>query len=152
MIYWTDENGSRHNALPRIWQGITPFNALRATEKGWTQVEEVDPSPEAEDTTARDAAERDIVSAIVDLARRYDALREMASLEAVDIPALLALARRYGVTAADLQATETSILILARHLEAITGTTWAETWEGLKTRFSNYIQDILQGNGGENAV
>ena len=148
--YWLDEHGNRHNNLPRIWKGITPFNELRATELGWTQIEQLDPIPELPDTTERDKAEKAIVKVIVDLAQRYDALNELARLEDVSIPTLLEVATRYGVTAADLQGAETSILILARPLEAVTGGTWGEAWDGLKSRFAGYLEQLLEQTGGQN--
>ena len=149
MNYWLDKEGNRHNVLPRIWNGITPFNEVRAEEAGWTRAEELDPIPEPPDTTERDGAERAIVGVIVDLAQRYNALNELAQLSDITIPALLDLANRYGVTNADLQTAETTILILARHLEAIVGSTWGEAWDGLKSRFAGYLEEILNSNQGE---
>lgn len=149
--YYLDEDGNRHSYLPRIWKGLTPFTGQLAIEKGWTRIDQIDPVPEPEDTTERDGAERLIVGLIVELARRYDAVSELTRLTDITIPALLDVATRYGVTPADLQSAETNILILARHLEAITGMTWGETWDGLKSRFSGYLTVILnQNDGGKN--
>lgn len=141
MKYYIDDEGNRRNTLPRIWNGITPFNELRATEAGWTIVEEVEPEPVPEDTTERDSAERQIVHIIVGLASQYNALEELAAMD-ITIPNLTALADAHNVPEATMLAVETRILILARHLEAITGLTWAETWEGLKARFMGYVQEL----------
>jgi len=141
MKYYIDENETRHYTLPRIWNGITPFNELRAIEAGWRIVDEPDPEPVPEDTTERDAAERQIVQIIVGLASQYNALEELASMD-ITIPNLTALADAHNVPEATMLAVETRILILARHLEAVTGLTWAETWEGLKERFMGYVQEL----------
>lgn len=45
MKYWIDENEQKHHALPRIWNGTTPFNEFRANEAGWRLIEEPDPDP-----------------------------------------------------------------------------------------------------------
>lgn len=145
MTYWIDENEHRHNELPSIWNGITPFNELRASEAGWTKIEELTPDPEPnfidEDVNE---AEKAIISQILALAEKYDAIEAMSQLEDITIPSLLGMAQTYGVSDADLQSTETKILILARHLEAITGQTWADTWAGLKSRFAAHVADLLQ--------
>ena len=146
-MYWLDELKNKHHSLPRIWKGITPFNASRAIELGWEAVEEEKPQPAPEDTAERDAAEFSLVSVIFDLAVRYDAVNELSHLDAVSIPSLLDVSSRYGVTAGDLQAAETSILILARHLEAITGLSWADTWDGLKSRFPGYVAELINNKG-----
>ena len=142
MKYYIDEHGNRHNSLPRIWNGTTPFNELRAQEAGWQFIEEPDPVPMPEDTTERDNAERAIVNAIFALAQKYDAVEDVKNLvqnNSFDIPALLQLTIDKGVTQEDLTVTETNILILARHLEALVGGTWGEAWEGLKSRISSYL-------------
>lgn len=146
-MYWLDELKNKHHSLPRIWKGITPFNASRAIELGWEAVEEEIPQPAPEDTAERDAAELSLVSIIFDLAVRYDAVNELSRLESVTIPSLLGLSDRYGVSQGDLQKAETTILILARHLEAITGLSWADTWDGLKNRFPVYVAELINNKG-----
>jgi hypothetical protein len=64
------------------------------------------------------------------------------ALDDITIPSLLGLAQEFNVSEEDLTKTETNILILSRHLEAITGQSWADTWNGLKSRFANYLAEI----------
>lgn len=38
--YWTSPDGERHDILPGLWNGITPFRERHAIANGWTQHEE----------------------------------------------------------------------------------------------------------------
>lgn len=147
MIYYIDENGDRHNALPKIWNGVTPFPEWYALGHGWQRYEEEDPVPPEPDYSERNEAEHSIVAIIVALAEKYDALDELMGMQDISIPSLVGLADRHGVSEGELQSTETKILILARHLEAITGQTWADTWNGLKTRFPLYLSYYVNDGG-----
>ena len=142
MRYYLDENGERHNALPKMWNGITPFNELRAQELGWTTAEDEEEEAPAIDPDIAQV-ERQIVGVIFNLVTTYHAEQDFIAMSDITIPNLIGLATRYNVAAADLQAAETTILILARHLEALTGATWAETWDGLKNRFAGYVAELI---------
>ena len=92
----------------------------------------------------RDETEKAIVAIILGMAKRYGALADLRGMQEVTIPGLMALAERYGVADAELQAAETKILLLTRELEAITELTWGDTWKGLKARFRTHLADLLQ--------
>lgn len=76
------------------------------------------------------------------MVEKYGAMNALQELDDITIPSLLGLAEEFNVSEEDLTKVETKILILSRHLEAITGLPWAETWNGLKSRFSNYLSEI----------
>lgn len=90
------------------------------------------------DTTQRDEAEKAIVDAIMDLVKKYGAEEEFSGME-LSIPAMMELATSKGVTSQDLQECMTKVQIYVYQLEAVTGGTWAECWEGLKSRFAGYL-------------
>lgn len=90
----------------------------------------------------RDNAEKAIVGAIASLAVKYNALAELASIEDISIPSLLELANEKGVTTSDLQGTMTLVQIYVLQLQAVTGGTWAECWDGLKSRFAAWLLEI----------
>lgn len=89
----------------------------------------------------RNDAERAIVGLIASLALKYGALDELSHME-LNIPALMALAAEHGVTAEDLQGTMTQVQIYVLQLQAVTGGTWAECWDGLKERWMRWMQEI----------
>ena len=99
------------------------------------------PEPEPPDTTERDNAEKAIVGRIASLALKYDALADLAKLE-LTIPKLLQLAEQKQVTDADMQAVKGDVSILVLDLMAKEGGTWAECWEGLKSRFARWMQEV----------
>lgn len=102
--------------------------------------EEIPPEP-APDTAERDNAEKAIVGRIASLALKYDALADLATLE-LTIPNLLQLAATKGVTDADMQAVKSDVSILVLDLMAKEGGTWADCWEGLKSRFRTWMEEI----------
>ena len=99
------------------------------------------PEPEPPDTSERDNAEKAIVGRIASLALKYDALADLATLE-LTIPNLLQLAATKGVTDADMQAVKSDVSILVLDLMAKEGGTWADCWEGLKSRFRTWMEEI----------
>ena len=113
---------------------------------GWHYEDETPVAQEPEpDTTLRDDAERAIVGAIVALAQKYDAVPDLVAMEDITIPNLQALAVAKGVPDAEFGALIVQLTPYKWQLEAITGTTWAECWEGLKERFGEIMQGILEG-------
>lgn len=98
------------------------------------------------DTTKRDDAEKAIVGAIAALARKYDAMADLANIGDVTIPALLALANEKGVTPADLQNTMSLVQIYVLQLQAVEGGTWQECWDGIKSRWSTWLAEINAAN------
>ena len=100
-----------------------------------------EPEPDVPDTTDRDNAERSLVGAIKALAVKYDAISDLASLEDITIPNLRALADEKGVTPEDFGALITELTPYKWQLEAVTGFTWAECWEGLKSRFAQWLAE-----------
>ena len=105
------------------------------------------PVPEPEpvpDTTLRDNAEKAIVSAIMELAVKYDALSDLADMTDITIPNLQALAASKNVPQEEFGALITALTPYKWQLEAVTGGTWADCWEGLKSRFSQWMQELAQ--------
>ena len=76
----------------------------------------------------RNAAERQIVGLIIQIAKAHDALEDLAAITDVTIPNLEALAISKGVMpdSAEWLTLITSITPLKWQLEAIEDTTWAE--------------------------
>ena len=96
------------------------------------------------DNTERDDAEKAIVKAIADLARKYNALEALSNLSDITIPQLMGLVAQYNVTESDLAATMTAIQIQVYQLEAVTGLVWAECWDHLKSVFKDLVPVVLQ--------
>ena len=118
------------------------------TDKSYIQIDTWDyepipvPPPESEpDTTDRDNAEKAIVGRIAALAMKYDTLQDLTELD-ITIPNLLQLAADKNVTDADLQAVKSDIAILVLDLMAKEGGDWQSCWEGLKSRFVRWMQEI----------
>lgn len=82
--------------------------------------------------------ERAIVQAIARLATEYNAIAELGSMD-ITIPGLLALAESKGVPEAELVKVKSDIAMLVLDLMAKAGGTWAECWDGLKSRFAGYL-------------
>lgn len=93
----------------------------------------------------RNASEKAIVGAIRALAAKYNAVQDIEGLADITIPALKELAARYNVTAEDMVATMTEIQLQVLQLEAVSGTIWADCWQGLKSRFAQWWAEINQG-------
>ncbi len=96
------------------------------------------------DTTKRDDAEKAIVGAIAALARKYDAMDALLALEDITIPILTALANEKGVPETEFGALITSLTPYKWQLEAVTGLIWSDCWDGLKSRFKKWIQELSQ--------
>ena len=93
---------------------------------------------------ARNAAELAIVKEIVKLAKAKNALQDLAAIEDVTIPSLTLLALQYGVTTEEWNGLITTLTPLQWHLLAIVGGSWADCWQGLKSRFPEYLQELQQ--------
>ena len=109
----------------------------------YTAIPEPEPEPVL-DTTLRDNAEKAIVSAIMGLADKYNALSDIAGMQDITIPNLQALAAGKGVPKEEFGALITALTPYKWQLEAVTGGTWAECWEGLKSRFVQWMQELAQ--------
>ena len=103
-------------------------------------------APAQPDTTERDNAEKAIVAAIAALARKYDATADIEGMEDITIPNLTALADAKGVPASEFGALITELTPYKWQLEAVTGLLWAECWEGLKSRFAQWMREIASPN------
>lgn len=103
----------------------------------WSKI----PDPIPPDTTDRDNAEKAIVGRIAALATKYNALSELAECE-ITIPNLLQLAAEKSVTDADLQAVKSDVAILVLDLMAKEGGDWQSCWEGLKSRFVQWMHEV----------
>lgn len=110
-------------------------------EADW-QYEQIPEAPFPE----RDAAEKQIVGLIFNLAAKYNAVEAVAGLQAIDIPSLMALVQQYQVDPTDMQALMTTISIYVLQLQAVTEGTWSEAWDGLKSRFARWFGEIAAEN------
>jgi hypothetical protein len=90
----------------------------------------------------RDDAEKAIVGAIVALAVKYNALEDLASMPDLNIPALHELALSKGVPEAEYGALITLLTPYKWQLEAVTGLPWAECWDGMKSRWAQWMEQI----------
>ena len=124
-----------------LWPNTSPVTERFFLAHGGTITEVPDPPEPTPDTTERDNAEKAIVGRIASLALKYDALADLSNLE-LTIPKLLQLAEKKGVTDADMQSVKSDVAILVLDLMAKEGGTWAECWDGLKSRFSQWMQEI----------
>ena len=136
---WTD--GQTFNYLPNPWQNTSPVTDRWWTAHGGTIAETPDPPEPIPDTTERDNAEKAIVGRIAALALKYDALADLANLE-LTIPSLLQLAAAKQVNDADMQAVKSDVAILVLDLMAKEGGDWAGCWDGLKSRFPQWLQEL----------
>lgn len=103
----------------------------------------------AGDIAARNETERAVVQAIVTVAAQYNALEDLASMQDITIPNLKALSVAKGMPDSEYDALITKLTPFKWQLEAIEDTTWAECWNGLKSRFPEYLAEILQPNAGD---
>lgn len=113
---------------------------ITVLEHHYEEIPAPEPEPEP-DTTERDNAEKAIVGRIAALATKYNALSDLAGLE-ITIPNLLALAAEKSVTDADLQSVKSDVAILVLDLMAKEGGDWQSCWEGLKSRFVQWMNEI----------
>lgn len=109
----------------------------------YTQIPVYPPDPEPS-TTERDTAEKAIVGAILALARKYDAVEDLVAIEDITIPNLKALADSKGVPEEEFGALITMLTPYKWQLEAVNGQLWADCWDGLKSRFSHWIEELNQ--------
>ena len=93
----------------------------------------------------RISAEKAIVREIFDLADKYDAIVDIAIMEDISIPSLQKLASDKQVSYEDMSAALTRVSLLKWQLEAVVGCVWAECWQGLKSRFAGYWQELTEG-------
>ena len=108
------------------------------------------PEPQPPSTAERDNAEKAIVAAIAALARKYDATADIEGMEDITIPNLTALADAKGVPASEFGALITELTPYKWQLEAVTGLLWAECWEGLKSRFAQWMREIAEAEQASN--
>ncbi len=139
IFTWTD--GTTYNELPGIMGNTSPVTEAWWTAHGGTITETPDPPEPTPDTTERDAAEKAIVGRIAALATKYDALSDLAELQ-LTIPSLLQLAAGKQVTDADMQSVKADVAILVLDLMAKEGGDWAGCWDGLKSRFPQWLQEL----------
>ena len=92
----------------------------------------------------RDDAEKAIVRAIVGLASKYDAMGELMAMDDITIPSLQSLAESKGVSLSDWGELISTITPMKWQLEAVVGLTWAECWQGLKSRFAQWMAEVTE--------
>jgi hypothetical protein len=71
-------------------------------------------------------------------------VQDLATIPDVTIPTLTRLAVQKKVSTEDWNNLITAITPLKWQLEALVGGTWAECWQGLKSRFPEYLQQLQQ--------
>ena len=116
-----------------------------SVDKSYIQVDSWDYAENAQeqaDTTERDDAEKAIVLAILTVARQYDAVQDIARLDDITIPALQGLAQAKGMPDTEFDALITRLTPYKWQLEAVCNATWADCWQGLKSRFSQWMQEL----------
>lgn len=114
---------------------IIPPEAVRAQQEAAIRAA-------SEAAEARNATELSIVGEIAALAKKYNAVQDLALIEDVTIPTLTRLAVQKKVSTEDWNNLITAITPLKWQLEALVGGTWAECWAGLKSRFPEYLQQL----------
>lgn len=124
---------------------ITPEDAMKDREYRAKEAEARD----AEAIEERDNAERAIVGAIVALAVKYNALDDLKKVGDITIPNLKALAESKEVSLTDWNALISSITPMVWQLEAVVGGTWADCWQGLKSRFAQWMEEINDNGGNQ---
>lgn len=101
------------------------------------------PEPEPEPVPVeRNEAEKAIVRRILQLVDKYDAMEDLQGMD-LTIPGLLALAQSKAVSDVDLQAVKSDVAILVLDLMAKEGGDWASCWDGLKSRFMQWVAEIM---------
>ena len=141
---YIDPDGREYSVLPRTWHGYSPVYWKAMEAEGWTKREEEIPEPQ-EDTSLRDAAEKAIVQSIYNLAAKYNAIPDLISMTDITIPSLMELAQSKNVSLSDWNNLISEITPMKWQLEALVGGTWAECWDGLKSRFASWIAEIIGG-------
>lgn len=116
---------------------IIPPEAVRAQQEAAIRAA-------SEAAEARNATELSIVGEIAALAKKYNAVQDLATISDVTIPTLTRLAVQKKVSTEDWNNLITAITPLKWQLEALVGGTWAECWQGLKSRFPEYLQQLQQ--------
>jgi len=96
----------------------------------------------SEDTSRRYAAEHKIVQAIYAIAKKYNAVQDIARLEDLTIPALEQLMAQYGVTPEDKAEVLGVVQLQSLELMALNPEGWAAIWEGFKSRFAELFQQV----------
>lgn len=111
---------------------------IEVTSWEYTPIPEPEPEPVP---VERNEAEKAIVRRILQLVDKYDAMEDLAGMD-LTIPGLLALAQSKAVSDADLQAVKSDVAILVLDLMAKEGGDWASCWDGLKSRFMQWVAEI----------
>lgn len=139
---YIEPNGKRHTFLPGIWNNSSPITEAFALSQGWTITEEeiIEPGPpEALLSKERAFAE--------ELLRSAGALNvDLALLPEINIASLKTAAVASGATEEDIGKVATELMALCFDIQAESGLTWAETWQGLKSRLSEHFA-ALQAQG-----
>lgn len=134
---YLDPDGGRHHVLPGIWNNTSPITEDYLLANGWTVAEEEAQEPGISPALA--AKEAAFASALKQAATSLSV--DLAGLPEVNVRALMAAAVAAG-------ADETTIGLLSARLSALcldvmaeSGRNWAETWQGLKSRLPEYLND-----------
>jgi len=139
---YIEPNGQRHAFLPAIWNNTSPITEAFALSQGWTIAEEeiIEPGlPETLLDKERAFAEELLRSAgILNV--------DLASLPEINIASLKAAAVASGATEESIGKVATALMALCFDIQAESGLTWAETWQGLKSRLPEHFA-ALQAQG-----
>lgn len=137
---YLDPNGGRHHSLPGILNNTSPITEAFALSQGWTVVEEDVPEPGLPESLL--SKERAFASTLMQEAITLNV--DLLSLPEVNIASLKAAAVAAGATDEAIGKAATELMALCFDIQAESGATWAETWQGLKSRLPEHFAAIQQ--------
>ncbi len=137
---YIDPDGNRHAALPGIWNNTSPITEAYALLQGWTVEEEDIPEPTLPEALL--AKERAFAAALLQAAVALSV--DLLTLSEINITTLKAAAVEAGATEEAIGKVSTELMALCFDIQAESGKTWAETWQGLKSRLPEHFAAIQQ--------
>lgn len=137
---YLDPNGGRHHSLPGVWNNTSPITEAFALSHGWTVEEEDVPEPVLPDALLN--KERAFAATLMQAASTMNV--NLLSLPEYNIASLKAAAAAAGATPELVNKWATELNTLCFDIQAESGTTWAETWQGLKSRLPEHFAAIQQ--------
>lgn len=137
---YLDPNGGRHHSLPGIWNNTSPITEAFALSQGWSVVEEDVQEPGLPEALLN--KERAFAAALMQAASSLNV--DLLSLPEINIASLKTAAVAAGATDEAIGKAATELMALCFDIQAESGATWAETWQGLKSRIPEHFAAIQQ--------
>lgn len=135
-----DPDGGRHGVLPGIWNNTSPITEAFALSQGWTVVEEDVPEPGLPEALRN--KERAFAATLMQAGSTMNV--NLLSLPEINIASLKAAAAAAGATPELVSKWATELNTLCFDIQAESGLTWAETWQGMKSRLPEHFAAIQQ--------